>query len=287
MSVDVPQRLQSRSVLLLMLAAATAALQLAIATRWEGRADHLMALVAGWGGALWLAWLDRAHRPGRPVGAMAGTLGIALVVTTWVLALRGRGDYALQARFLPLAAGLGLALSAGGVRALRAFWRELALLALSLAYPLPFLIRELFQPTTFTAAVAAGALRLAGFAVERRGTLLLFPDSTLRVFDACSGIFLMSQLALLAALVACLLPMTRRQAALVLLTGAISGFLVNAARIAMLGAVAARAPGQFHYWESYVTSSILFPVIATALAGTVWWVILHRRRAHVVEVTTA
>jgi cyanoexosortase A len=259
------------------LATATAVLQLAIASRWDGRTAHVTSLAAGWAGALWLTWIDRRLRSRGESSRLERALGLAFVAVTWFVVIAGRAEYNLVNRFLPVLAGVGLVVLSSGLRSVLDHRRELLLLSLTLLYPLPFAIQQLLMPTSATAATAAVLVQAAGIHAQREGTLLVFPDTTLRVFDACSGITLMTQTTLLAVLVLCFFPATLRRAIAVLVVALASGFLVNAVRIAMLGVVAARNPSQFDYWEQYVAGSVLFPVIATAFAGTLWWLLLRCR----------
>ncbi len=267
-----------RAALVLIVAVATAAVQITIAARWDGRTPHLTALTMGWAGALWLAWLDRATRYSRPASIAHASVGAVLVAWTWIALLRGRAEYALLNRFLPIAAGLGLVWMMRGARHLRACWRELLLLGFTLMYPLPFAISQLVMPTKLTAASSTALMHLFGFDVHREASLLVFSESSLRVLDACSGLVLMTQMGLLGTLVVCLVPVTVRRAVAVVSVGVAIGFVVNVARITMLGIVASRLPSDFEYWEQYVAGSWLFPLIATGCAGLAWWRILRARR---------
>ncbi len=259
-----------------LLAVATASLQIAIASRWPGRSEHLTALALGWGGALWLTWIDRDPRAYRGSPPLERVLGGAILAATWLATLAGRGGYALVNRFLPVLAGLGLLLMAAGVHRLWVHRGQLLLLSLTLLYPLPYAIQRALMPTELTAATAAGLVRVLGVPVRRAGTTLVFPHATLRVLDLCSGINLMTQMIMLAVVVLCFFPTSPRRAAMVLCIALAAGFAVNAARIALLGVVVSRAPTDFDYWEQYVAGSVLFPVLATALAGLLWKVVLRR-----------
>jgi cyanoexosortase A len=275
-----------RQPLLFAVAAATAVLQISIASRWSGRSEHLAALVLGWGAALWLMWIDRDPRAYRGGQSLETVLGAAILAVTWAATLAGREGYVLLNRFLPAMAGLGLLLMAAGAHRFWAHWRPFVLLSLTLLSPLPFAIQQLLMPTRLTAAAVTGLIRVLGVPARRADTIIVFPDSTLRVFDACSGLTLMTQVTLLALVVLCFFPTSLRRAAMVLAVAIATGFISNAARVALLGVVASRAPSEFDYWEQYVAGSVLFPVVATALAGALWRVILTtcppipRRRVH-------
>ena len=263
---------------MLAVAAATAGLQIAIASRWPDRTEHLTALTLGWGGALWLTWLDGGSRACADDHPLERLLGVAVVSSTWLATVAGRGGYATLNRLLPVIAGIGLVLMSLGARHLWDYRRQLALLSLTLLSPLPFALQQMLMPTRLTAAMATGLVKVLGVPARLAGTVLVFPDTdtTLRVYDRCSGIALMTQMTLLAVVVLCFFPTSVRRAATVLLIAIAAGFVVNAARIALLAVVASRAPSEFDYWEQYVTGSVLFPFIATAIAGVLWKVVLRR-----------
>src|SRR5206468_5800408 len=105
-------------------------------------------------------------------------------------------------RLAPLAAGVGLLLVAGGFASIRANGHALLLLCLPLLHPLPRVVRELLDTSRETAFASGLLLRGFGVAVERHGTLLVLPDSSLTVAGACSGINQMSELLAVAVLAA-------------------------------------------------------------------------------------
>ena len=280
-----------RQPLLLAAATATAGLQIAIASRWPGRTEHLTALLLGWGAALWLTLIDRDPRAYRGGQSLETILGAAILSATWTATLAGRGGYALLNRFLPAMAGLGLLLMAAGAHRCWDHRRQFALLSLTLLSPLPFAIQQMLMPTRLTAAMVTRLVGVLGVPARRAETVIVFPNSTLRVYDGCSGLKLMTQVTVLAVIVLCFFPTSLRRASIVLAIGVVMGFVVNATRVGMLGFVASRAPSEFDYWEGYVAGSVLFPIVATALAGALWKVVLTpcppipRRSAHTSNAT--
>lgn len=273
-SAEVAQPRQVRARICFGLALISASLQVAIATRWEGRSEYISVLVLGSCGALFLAVLRRMPILVSP-GRIATVLGALVWAAACLTAAGTHAAYHTVNRFLPLVAGLGLVVMWSGVRGAVRFWRELMLLTLPLLYPLPFAIKQALMPTRLTAATVGFVLRMMGVSVTRDGTLLVFPESTLRVFDLCSGIVLMTQALVLAVLVLAFFPTTFRRAALVVLGGLGIGFLVNAGRIALLAVVASHMPSEFDYWEEYVAGSVWFPLLAVALCGLMWWRMLR------------
>jgi exosortase/archaeosortase family protein len=265
-----------RPLVLATLALATAALQLLVAAGWTDRTEYVGTLAVGWAGALWLA-LVLQRRPLAAAPRVQLVAGAALWLAACAAVVLGRAAYALPFRFLPVLAGAGLAVMASGLRDLPHRGRELLLLALPLASPLPSALRAPVMPTRLTAAAAALLVRLLGTPAERHGALVVMPDAKLLVLDRCSGLALITQMLVLAALALCLFPTTWRRALGVTIAAVAAGFAVNAARVAFLAIVASRTPTEFDYLEQYVAGSVLFPVGAALLAGVAWWRILRRR----------
>jgi exosortase/archaeosortase family protein len=123
----------------------------------------------------------------------------------------------------------------------------------------------MLMPTRLTASTVTGLIRVLGVPACRAETVHL-PDSTPRVRHLFR-LTLMTQMTLLA--VRPLLPTSLRRAAMVLTVAIAIGFIVNSARVALLGVVASRVPSEFGYWEQYVAGSVLFPVGATCSRASV------------------
>src|SRR5690349_18206916 len=128
-----------RGVRILAAGCATAALQVAVACRWPDRDQHVAVVALGWAGALWLTFLRGPSRVSGQASALETFAGAALWAAACCATVAGHAAYALPARFLPLVAGMGLAVALAGRGALREFRREQTLVALPIAYPLPFL----------------------------------------------------------------------------------------------------------------------------------------------------
>jgi cyanoexosortase A len=245
-----------------------AAVQLALAARSGAEEFWLVAFLA-WGGARLVA---RAGADEKPAFAARVAGALLLAASLWELATAQ--EYRTGHRLAPLAGGLGLLLLAGGIAWVRANGRALVLLCLPLLHPPPRAVRELLDTSRATAFLSAAFLRLHGVAVERQGTLLLLPDSSLSIGGACSGINQIFELLALAVLAAVILELTPRQAAWLAGTAVAVGLGVNALRIAFLAVLADR--GQMRLFDLWHLGgpSLLVSALATAVWGGLSLVIL-------------
>ncbi len=270
--------LLQHSRILFALAIVAAALQVGFASQWSGREEYFGALTIGWAAAVAMAYGHRARIRER-ASRTERLAGAAMYLTALVIAVAGHREYHGIDRILPGATGLGLIICCSGLRYARDFGRELVVLSVTVLHPLPSLIRNAVMPTQHTASLAALYLRIFGFPVERDGTVLLVPRSSLTVLDACSGLAVVGQLLVLAILVLCLFPMRLYQKLFVVGSAIAVGFMVNAARIAWLAVMASHVPNDIRYFQRYEAASVAFPVVAAAVAGLVWWIVLRAPRS--------
>jgi exosortase/archaeosortase family protein len=254
-------------------AAAAGGLEIALASRWGRARDHFGAVAVGWIFALALAWRSPPVEPApRAAERIAGAIGLLAGLAFLV---RGWSDYRPLDRLLPLALGLSAAAMADGVRGWRRHARSLAALGAALVCPLPSGMRGpllLLEPSAATAGVM---LHLVRFPVTRSGVVLSVSASTVEVTGACAPTGLIGQLLVLVLVALCLFRASWVQRALLLATAVVTGFLVNAARIAFLCVVAARAPGLYDAFDGEGSGAAIFPIAAVTLLGLVWWIVLH------------
>lgn len=268
----------ARRRLLLVGGGVAAALQIGFAARLANAPSYLDAVVLAWAGALWLIHHRRPRPPGRP-HLLERALGAGLFVAACGLTILNRHRYHPVHRLMSLAAGGGLIVMAEGVGGLRQRLRECTVLGLTLIDPLPGGLQRAIMPDRQTAATAAAILEAVGFPVERSGTLLFVPGATLEVLDICSGLESIAQLLALAVLVVCVFKTTWLDRVLLAAVAVFAGFSVNATRVAVLAVIASRAPDRWAFWERPGAGSHAFPLLATALAGVLWWLVLRRRAA--------
>jgi cyanoexosortase A len=248
-----------------------AAAQLALAAR-SGAEEFWLTAFLAWGGARLVARAGADEKP-----ALAARIAGGVLLASSLFELAAAQQYRMGHRLAPLAGGLGLLLLAGGFERVRANGRALVLLCLPLLHPPPLVVRELFDTSRATAFLSAWFLRLQGVAVERRGTLLLLPDSSLTVAGACSGINQIFELLALALLAAVILEATPRRAAWLAGSAVGVGLAVNALRIAVLALLADR--GQMELFEMWHQGgpSLLVSAAATAVWGGLSLLVLRSR----------
>jgi cyanoexosortase A len=242
-------------------ALAVAAIQLLLAARSGAEEFWLIAFLA-WGGARFVARAGGEEKAGFTARIAGG-----LLVLSSLFELLTAPRYQAGHRLAPLAGGLGLLLFFGGLDWIRANGRALVLLSLPLLHPPPTAVREVLDTSRATAFVAAFFLRAYGVAVERGGTLLVLPDSSLSVAGACSGINQIFELLALAVLAIVILEVTPRRAVWLAASAVAVGLSVNALRIAFLAVLADR--GQMHLFQLWHEGppSLLVSAIATAMWG--------------------
>jgi cyanoexosortase A len=264
---------QIRERWLFWVAAVVGAAQTALGARLEAAtSDYWPTVGAAWVGVLFVLWERRAATALRSALAWRLLGAAAVVVSLGVLARSPA--YRAPDRVLPLLAGLGLFLAASG---LGGWWRErtpLLLLGLPVMNPLPEAIRNAVAPTQVATWFAMMIGRAFGYPMTADGTILRVPGGTLDVLNGCSGVVSVSRLFVLAVLVVALFPTNARQRVALFASAVLVGFLVNAARVAVLGvAVAGEEEARFAFWHDGLGATA-FSTATTVLAGIVWWLAL-------------
>jgi exosortase len=184
--------------------------------------------------------------------------GFALIVLSMMVFLAGRfaADLFLM-RVSLLGVGAGATLFLWGARHLRLLAFPFVLLVL--AIPLPaLLLNQIAFPLQLLASRAGEAVvSAAGVPILREGNVLILPDTTLEVVEACSGIRSLASLLTLALILGKLSePRRWGRVALAALTVPIAIF-ANAARVAGTGLAAAwigpqAAQGFFHTFSGWL-----------------------------------
>lgn len=213
----------------------------------------------------WFAW--RRWPQLREAGVTPSLWGLPLLGLGLVLLLFGSVTLELftsRASLVVLLAGTILYLY--GTEVFRLLRFPLAYLLFMV--PLPYTVYDaLALPLKgMVSAVATGGIRLMGLPVLREGNVIIFPNITLEVVDACSGLrSLMSLAALGTAFAFLFLPAGWRRWVLVLATVPIA-VAANTLRVFVTGVLswymgAGAASGFFHEFEGMV-------VFAVAMAFT-------------------
>ncbi|MBZ2172995.1 exosortase [Nitratidesulfovibrio sp. SRB-5] len=214
----------------------------------------------------WFAW--RRWPQLREAVVVPSLWGLPLLGLGLVLLLFGSVTLELftsRASLVVLLAGTILYLYGTGVFRLLRF----PLAYLLFMVPLPYTVYDaLALPLKgLVSAVATGGIRLMGLPVLREGNVIIFPNITLEVVDACSGLrSLMSLAALGTAFAFLFLPAGWRRWVLVLATVPIA-VAANTLRVFVTGVLswymgAGAASGFFHEFEGIVVF-----LVAMALTG--------------------
>jgi exosortase len=155
---------------------------------------------------------------------------------------------------------LGLALTQGGSRLMRAILRP-TLLLLFAAPPPAALANQILYPLQLgTADLASWMLGALDIGVVQRADLLFSRDRVFQVIESCSGLRSMLTLAMAAVVYAELVDRQRLHAALLLVAAPPIAFLLNGARVVSIVLTAGEDSSQDHTFQGLVT--ILFGVLA-------------------------
>lgn len=266
-------RLQKPIVWLLGTTTAMMALHLTLLSR-SGDAELSQGVFATYvllwcavGSLLW----ERRHGLVLQTGSVGTAIGGGLLLG--LLALSATlPSYGFFLRGFPFVMMLGLGLLASGWRGLRQYWKELLLFGLLMLNPLFKLGLDLLNLPKLTAQAAAFMLWYTGFDVRLDGLSLLLPTGRVDVYGACSGVSSMLQMLNISVLFVLMLslPSVIQQLFSVLLAVFI-GFVVNAARVALMAVlVAFSQKSAFEYWHTG-DGSLIFAAIAVGLFGLFSW----------------
>jgi exosortase len=236
--------------------------------------DYQVTVAIGWLGALFLA---RQSTLSLDPGLGLRVVGAATAVGSVVAMVIGPGYHSFY-RLTPLGAGVGLALAAGGPRALAQHKSSLLMLALPLVNSPPKLLHRIFDPglipvTTWSAMVLN---RVVGHPITMaEGHWLRMPNDELDIVDGCSGLWAITRLFVLAALVVALFPTTLSQRVALFASALVVGFCVNAVRVSVLAATVLHGNDvAFAYWHQGLGAT-LFAIGSSSVAGLAWWITLR------------
>jgi len=261
-------------------AVVVAVCQVGLSARLDYVDDYQLTQAIAWFGALFLAWQSGSSGVGS-AGLALRILGIVAAIGSVVAMGATRGYHSFY-RIVALVAGAGLALAASGPRAWAQHRASVLMLALPLLNSPSKLLHRVFDPALLpvTTWCAMALNRAAGHPIVADGTVLRMPNDTLHIVDGCSGLWAITRLFVLAALVVALFPTTAWQRIALFASTVIIGFCVNAVRIAILAAtVLHQNDVGFVYWHQGLGATY-FALGSSAIAGVAWWLTLRRGRPH-------
>lgn len=225
----------------------------------------LVPVISGW--FVWMRLPELRKAVVRP-----SNMGLAVMLASLALLVFGMTTAELYTSRLSLVVLLaGIILYLFGMQVFRLLFLPVAFLVFMI--PLPYTVYDtLALPLkAIVSTVATGGLKLLGFPVLREGNVILFPNVTLEVVDACSGLrSLVSLMALGTAFAFIFLAPGWRRLVLILCTIPIAVF-TNIIRVFVTGFLArfigsAAAEGFFHEFAGLA----VFVTAMALTAGTGW-----------------
>jgi len=145
----------------------------------------------------------------------------------------------------------------------------LSLLFLFFMVPLPYIIYDAvsFPLKLFVTKTSVGALKLMGLPVLREGNIIMFPELTLEVADACSGLRSLVSLLALGVAAAFVVELKGWQRVLVVISAVPIAIFTNWVRVVVTGVLSNRygaeaASGFFHEFAGFTVF-----IVALALLG--------------------
>ncbi|XGV95122.1 MAG: cyanoexosortase A [Leptolyngbya sp. BL-A-14] len=246
----------------------------------EGFATYLL-LWCAVGSLVW----ERRQTLVLQAGSTGTTIGGGLLLGLLLLTAN-LPDYGFFLRGFPLGVVLGLGLLASGFRGLHQYWKELLIFAVLMLNPLLKLGLNLINLPKLTAQAAAFMLWYTGFDVRLDGISLLLPTGRVDVYGACSGVSSILQMLNISVLFVLMFPLSVMPQLLAVLVAVFIGFVVNAARVALMAVlVAFSQKSAFDYWHTG-DGSLIFAAIAMGLFGLVCWFAFLRAASPAVDTGT-
>lgn len=276
--MDLLNRLQKPVFWLLGTTVAMMTLHLALLNR-SGNPELAQELFATytllWFAIGFLVW-ERRHALVFESGVISSAIGGGLLLGLLLLSasLPTSGSFL---RGFPVVTVLGLGLLASGLSGLRQYWKELLIFGLLTLNPLLKLGLDLINLPRLTAQVAAFMLWYTGFDIRLEGLSLLLPTGRVDVYGACSGVSSMLQMLYISMLFVMMFSLRSvGQQLFSVLLAVLIGFLVNAARVALMAVlVAFSQKSAFDYWHTG-DGSLIFAAIAVGLFGGFCWLAFLR-----------
>ncbi len=235
---------------------------------------------AGMSALFWLAiasmlW-DKRHDLQLESNLPATLLGALLII--WVLSISSSIPATKEDPLLSIAPfffGIGVSLIASGFDGLKQFKNELIILFF-LGIP-RVLIELFFDISPVTAKVSSFILHYLGFEVFlREGIYIHLPQGSVKVFYGCSGMESITYTLGLSVVCLIMFPIKKSDRFCVPIVAGITGFLVNACRVALLAVLSNEGQKEsFIYWHEG-EGSLIFGMIAVAIFGLFYWFLLSR-----------
>ncbi len=260
------KHIQEPKYWLLGIAAGLIVLHLTLISR-TANTDLFGTMLLFWGVVAFLIW-ERHETLTLESGVFSSCFGASLIALILLKSSSLFGDD-LFLRVAPFLSGISLALLASGTKGLKQYWQELLILAYT-AIP-PGFIGVFIDVAQLTAKFSAFILHYLGFEVVRKGVFLILEKGSVEVYHGCSGVNAILQLLGLALVFLLMFPTTMVQKIIVPIIAVLIGFVVNAARVALMAVlVSLSQPQAFKYWHEG-NGSVVFSMIAVFIFGLFCW----------------
>jgi cyanoexosortase A len=260
------KQIQEPKYWLLGIAAGLIALHLTLTSRTENT-DLFGTMLLFWGVVAFLIW-ERHESLTLESGVFGSCFGASLIALILIKSSSISG-YDFFIRVTPFLSGISLALLASGTKGLKQYWQELLILAYT-AIP-PGLIGVFVNVALLTAKFSAFILHYLGFEVVRQGVFLVLEKGSIEVYHGCSGVNAILQVLGLSLVFLLMFPTTMGQKIVVPIIAVLIGFIVNAARVALMAVlVSLSQPEAFKYWHEG-NGSVIFSMIAVFIFGLFCW----------------
>ena len=242
-------------------------IHLILSWRVTGDINRQTLNVLFWGAILSLLWRKRytLNLESGIFSSFVGSILITLVLFKSISLFWFESSFL---KFAPLLLSLGFGLLASGVKGLKQYWREFAIVLLLCLPDGDFLtapVQELFKVTILTAKFAVFMLWYLGFEVSGHGANIFMPQGSVWVDTPCTGIstaFFLLKLALVFILT---FSTNWWKKALVLLGAVGIAFVSGGIRVAIMAVVVSDRQA-FDYWHNEPGNQI-FSTIAIFLFG--------------------
>ncbi len=179
--------------------------------------------------------------------------------------------------FAPVIIALGLALVTSGIGGLKNYRRELLIL-FCLGAP-RFVMYNLPDISPLTAGFSFLVLLSSGFDVAIQNVTIALPNGAVEVVAACSGMNLVVYMLGLAVAALAISPTTWQQKIILPIVAAITGFVVNGLRVALLAVFSSpQHEHAFHFWHSQEGSLIVVGA-SIVLFGLLCPLLLTKKKA--------
>ena len=214
----------------------------------------LVPLIAGY--FLFQRWPDLKQARVAPslTGMPVILFGLTMLILGWV----GTEYFTMRLSFVVLLAGTVLFLFGWPIFTVTA----LPILFLALMVPLPYIVYDAiaFPLKLFVTKVSVASLKLMGVLVWNEGNIIMFPNTTLEVADACSGLRSMMSLTALSVAYAFLMTIPAWKRLCIVLSAIPIAVATNALRVIATGFLA-------QYWGAKAAEGFFHEFAGLAVFG--------------------